>query len=1176
MALDKKNIAVNFGGIDQKTDPKQVVLGKLLSLFNVMFTKTHEFIKRYGKTVFTKTSDLGTISTGLSIYGFNDETLIQDQSGVFYSYSGSETKWYSKGTAPNFDFTTESIVYTNNTIVYQDTAYDSVTGNQIFVYTAYSGSLGTSYSYYTIIEKATGNILVKEQNLAIFGASKVVVYNNTFMIFTLGTSGTYYYSTVNCATFASSIANVISTGCNALGLFDVTIIGSNIYTVVLKTASNNIDLYRFTAINVFSLRNSSSTGSANTSSVAVCGVSTTSIFCLYGVSTSIVSNYLGVCIFNDVASTSVLGTQSTSDSIYNITGYVDSLSGSCYLVWYSPTQLTAGTSHGIFLSNGTFYGSQFGMGGCKPISKLFYFNSKYYYFCSPIETKYINTSGITVSTTDQSSVFLVDFTYSLSVGFSYPVIQLKAEPGSVYMDSSSVFLNCLPEVVQYNDGTYNRFVFAYLKKSTSVSSLGAISYKSGVNYIDSFISLERTQRKILGKNLNFSGGQAYLYDGSGVYENNFNTYPYILGGPYLYYGAGAIGIGTNEAVSAVNKINMIAVYEWIDNQGQKHRSAESLPAVLLLPYKDNSWTTASAYSVTSTVGSLNHSTNIPYQVFTKNVFANISITLSGYPGSTTTTSIYPLYSGNDIYAGFTTSTGPTSTTTAEMTINLPLRSANTFTFTCTLNTDYIYACSTVLSVGQRIIITSGAGLVSGFTIIRAINSTTYQIDQIATASTVTVTAYTNDVFSLVTVVTNPAGTLKQNAYVTLYRTAVNGTVYYRCTDTVSLSYINKSQRYLAISSTMSDYELTAQDQLYTTGGEIENTSPPAPYIMITYKNRLLIVPKDNRLVFWYSKEIISGYPVEFTDSFIWQITELGGNITALAALDEKLIIFKNNQIFYMLGEGPAPNGTNNDFTSAQLISSDVGCTDKNSIVNTGDGLFFQSQKGIYLLNRSLLPEYIGAPVETYGTQEIISTQILLQQNQVRFSLVSGLVLCYDTFQKQWSVFQGTGDSLTEVDSEVISDLYCSINTDGVVKKETIGAYSDYRTVAGVQTQTYIPISFDTSWISLSSIEGYQRIYELILLGNYVTNHTMTVDVYYDFNESYHDTVTIADAIPSGAADVFEYRVFMPRQKCTSIRFKITEVPVATYFGEGLKISTMTLRVGAKEGLNKISQAKTYG
>ena len=101
-------------------------------------------------------------------------------------------------------------------------------------------------------------------------------------------------------------------------------------------------------------------------------------------------------------------------------------------------------------------------------------------------------------------------------------------------------------------------------------------------------------------------------------------------------------------------------------------------------------------------------------------------------------------------------------------------------------------------------------------------------------------------------------------------------------------------------------------------------------------------------------------------------------------MDDKLIIFKNNSIYFMAGDGPNNLGQQDTFSQPQLISSDVGCENKNSIVLSPQGLFFKSNKGIFRLSRSLGLSYIGAPIEDFNDLTIKKADLLAKKNEVRF------------------------------------------------------------------------------------------------------------------------------------------------------------------------------------------------
>jgi hypothetical protein len=143
-------------------------------------------------------------------------------------------------------------------------------------------------------------------------------------------------------------------------------------------------------------------------------------------------------------------------------------------------------------------------------------------------------------------------------------------------------------------------------------------------------------------------------------------------------------------------------------------------------------------------------------------------------------------------------------------------------------------------------------------------------------------------------------------------------------------------------------------------------------------------------------------------------------------MDDKLIIFKENAIFYLSGDGPNNLGQQDSFIEPQLISSDVGCSVTNSVVLTPQGLFFKSNKGIYLLSRSLGLDYLGAPVDDFNHLSITKADLVAKSDEVRFLTSDGVCLVYNYFRGLWTTFsnhEGSG-------SIMIGDTYYYVNTEG--------------------------------------------------------------------------------------------------------------------------------------------------
>jgi hypothetical protein len=393
----------------------------------------------------------------------------------------------------------------------------------------------------------------------------------------------------------------------------------------------------------------------------------------------------------------------------------------------------------------------------------------------------------------------------------------------------------------------------------------------------------------------------------------------------------------------------------------------------------------------------------------------------------------------------------------------------------------------------------------------------------------------------------------------LYATQANGTVlFFMNYSNISTVVYNDP---LAATQVFEIYQVAQYTErlLYTTGGVVENIAAPATKLMTSYKNRLITVPSESPLTWWYSKQVIPGQPVEFSDLFVNNIDQRGGNISAIGAMDDKIIFFKPSSIFYVAGDGPADTGVNNTFTEAQLVTSDTGCTEHKSVVTTPEGLMYKSAKGIYLLRRDLGVEFIGSDVVDYNSSEVTSAQLLAKTNRVIFTLDSGVFLAYDYYVKQWSVYT----PLSAVDSCIHNQNLYFIGSDGVVHAQTTG-HTD--------NGEFIRMKIVTSWLSFAKLQGFQRVYKFLILGEYESPHTLNVSLAYEFDDTNTQQVDIpvlTEVTP------YQFRVFPQIQKCETMRITIQDSQDSA-MGEGYAISALMLEVGAKQGTYKLPASRSYG
>lgn len=434
-------------------------------------------------------------------------------------------------------------------------------------------------------------------------------------------------------------------------------------------------------------------------------------------------------------------------------------------------------------------------------------------------------------------------------------------------------------------------------------------------------------------------------------------------------------------------------------------------------------------------------------------------------------------------------------------------------------------------------------------------------------------------------------TYKSNVSIVVYRWSAAQPIYYAIkspgtTPTLSDPTTNS----VTITDTLADASIIGNPIIYTTGGVVENIGAPASKVLTLFNNRLFLITAEDRNLAWYSKQVIESTPVEMSDlltQYIAPSTGAQGSTgptDATVPMDDKIIYFKNSALYYVAGIGPDNTGANNQFSDPVFISSVVGSDNQNSIIFIPAGIMFQSDKGIWLLGRDLSTSYIGAPVETYTQNaRVVSAVAIPDTNQVRFTMDSGITLMYDYFYNQW----GTFTNIPAISSTLFNNLHTYVDSYGRVFQETPDEYLD--------NSSPVLIGFTTGWGNLAGLQGYQRFYQMLLLGEYLSPFKLNVQIAYDYNPAvvqqtvvkpinyspaWGDDATWGSGQFWGGQDpVFDPRIFPVRQRCQSFRLTVREIYDPSYgvaAGAGLTLSGIALVVGVKRGFRVQKAIKSYG
>jgi len=428
-------------------------------------------------------------------------------------------------------------------------------------------------------------------------------------------------------------------------------------------------------------------------------------------------------------------------------------------------------------------------------------------------------------------------------------------------------------------------------------------------------------------------------------------------------------------------------------------------------------------------------------------------------------------------------------------------------------------------------------------------------------------------------------TAKSNVRIVIYRWSQAQQVYYQITSVASPLLNNPAVDSVTYVDTQSDSQILGNNILYTTGGVVENIAPPPTSLITNFNNRLFIVDDQDRNTIWYSKQVLASTPVEFSDFFTIYVAPTStaqgdpSSITAIASMDDKLIIFKRSTIYYLTGNGPDITGANNDFSDPVFITGTVGCINANSIVYTPNGIFFQSNKGIWVLNRNLTTEYVGAPVEGYNQIPVSDGLTIPNTNEVRLSIEPDVSMAI--YNDSHVLLNGSGQVLIQDPT-----IFVDGGNAGLMLM-----YDYYYQQWGTFRVKQGPVTFSvkTAWFSLAGIQGFERSYWMTLLGHYYSPHKLSITVAYDYNDSpsqsllaisqnyspaYGNDPLYGNGSPyGGPGNVEQWRVFFNQQKCQSFQLQINEIfdpQYGTDAGFGVQLTGINLVLGLKSSYPRVT------
>lgn len=1191
MPLQKQNININLAtSIDTKTDPKMVSGQKLARLENGRIDKIGTIKKRNGRDCLSVTtldgvSTLASFPAKSFLHAHYDQTLLGNNYNLF-SKIESSNKWAKVAPFMDCEVTAKNTSASLLSIVEHN--FDESANYELHAMTVYSDPTSisafdlTHYIIYSIIDKSTGSFVVKDKKVTGFVANdsgwspRVFVYSDgTGAIafqYDAGFNQSMYYIKLNLSTGAilsnstivTNIADMFGTpnlswcATDAVKLPSTAPTGEGLAVLYVDTVAVSWKIAVFntsgaaTALPVKVLTTSFLTGDNRTCSLYYDGTN--------GLVAGVLGNQQ-----NEVRIHSFTFTATTWSNVFqNVLFQTSPLTQYATVSIYAPFRTISiikkpsSTSYLVFTEIDVYFNSTFG-------------NETYNGAKSAIKMGEISAAGIVtapnnliagstfaakpVLDTTRNAVYLLGLTDTPNQAsyFLYDVTNLKSNgrPNVIArFDYGNVFgrmlTNCLPISIFANNqirfaGVYKAAI-TYTRQGTYQENTNQFVYTGGARTFTLNLAPSSTMsRAFLNDTCLIGCGFLGQFDGVNFEENNFFIQPEAI----QLSCEKTYGFTISQSNSGANYFQFVnfqagaGIY-----QGTTYKMTLSTGDFTITYTKTGSSTTGAT---------MNPVVRIEDWFSPYDVVSETCKVLQGNPSYTGTLDVFNI---NQIkFTTFTTPPNPVVTFAGGGPLTPTEINAGAYSYCAVLK--YVDAQGNV-----------------------------HRSAPTAAKSITLTTGYFGSISVLVNL---PLITLKavNKIELEIYGTKANGTTFYKVSsaaidDPFTSGWSGTTNRNVFLVEDQSTYGFTdwkkeasitaAQPILYTSGSVQENNSLGDVQMLTQWKNRIAAIDADDLFTVRYSKEAIKGEAVAFTDFNTFRIEADGQPVKGLGVLDDKLIIFKERKAYYVSGDGANDLGSNVTLSTPTLISSDVGCVEHKSIVQTPSGLLFKSQKGIYLLDRGLNLAYVGAAVENFNQYTIARSVLFDSINEVRFYLSnSPYCLVFNYLVNVWSTFTNYQSD----DAIIKNGVQITVNNSGRVFTENQATYRDNE--LGVYT-TY-QLLLETAWLKVAGLQNFQRVFGISLLGEYKSPHNLTFNLSYDYDPVSTNSISYTyDPSATAAGTERDDQVYQPSikpeiQKCQSIKILISEAALGGSY-ESVSLTDLAFSVGMKSGLNKTRDEKT--
>jgi len=372
----------------------------------------------------------------------------------------------------------------------------------------------------------------------------------------------------------------------------------------------------------------------------------------------------------------------------------------------------------------------------------------------------------------------------------------------------------------------------------------------------------------------------------------------------------------------------------------------------------------------------------------------------------------------------------------------------------------------------------------------------------------------------------------------LYRTQDGGTLHQRVPIDVDWSDLSDNGYWIFIDS-FSDTAIADEEYLYTEGLVLPNDLAPSCRYVAVAGSRLWCGGLWDSKLIQASKLFVPREPINFADHDSFRVV-LPAPVTGLAQQDDRLLVFCDESIHVIVGDGPNDQGTG-QFETPVTLARGIGCSNNKSIVETDLGVIFQSRSGYWMVPRGLGPvQFIGAAVSditqpgedaAYCWSSCARTS---EDGYLAYFLVSAnadtppsAMLVYDLVNSQWFFDSISGGPFREVGVwtdgiALVTDDLDSGNTSYPVRYQIDGVRE-----TSDDGSSWITGQIDTPYLHPFGEGGWGKLRKAIVVLSSESDQILTMRVRNSSEQLEDETRSVV--LPTGSTDAFLYREFNPEQ-----------------------------------------------